>query len=92
MYVKIKGLAKNWNRDRIIEEINELNIPCYSGSCPEIYLEKAFDVYFRPKERLNNAKELGLTTLMFLVHPNLSKSDLLNTCNAIDLVLQKAAK
>ena len=92
VYVKIKGLAKNWNRDRIIEEINELNIPCYSGSCPEIYLEKAFDDCFRPKERLNNAKELGLTTLMFLVHPNLSKSDLLNTCNAIDLVLQKAAK
>ena len=92
VYVKIEGLANNWNRDRIIEEINELSIPCYSGSCPEIYLEKAFDDCFRPKERLNNAKELGLTTLMFLVHPNLSKSDLLNTCNAIDLVLQKAAK
>ena len=92
VYVKIEGLANNWNRDRIIEEINELGIPCYSGSCPEIYLEKAFDDYSRPKERLNNAKELGLTTLMFLVHPSLSKSDVKNTCNVLDLVLQKAAK
>ena len=92
VYVKTSGLGKNWNRDRIIAEINELSIPCYSGSCPEIYLEKAFDECFRPKERLNNAKELGLTSLMFLVHPNLSKSDIKNTCNAIDIVLNKVVK
>ena len=92
VYVKTNCLGKNWNRDRIIAEINELSIPCYSGSCPEIYLEKAFDECFRPKERLNNAKELGLTSLMFLVHPNLSKSDIKNTCNAIDIVLKKVVK
>ena len=92
VYVKIKGLAKSWDRDRIVKEINKLNIPCYSGSCSEIYLEKAFDNCFRPKDRRYNAKELGLTSLMFLVHPNLSKSDLKHTCNVINLVLKKAAK
>ena len=92
VYVKVNGLAINWNRDRISEEINKMGIPCYSGSCSEIYLEKAFDDCFRPNKRLKNAKELGSTTLMFLVHPNLSKIDVKNICSAIDLVLKKATK
>ena len=92
VYVKVDGLAINWNRDRISEEINKMGIPCYSGSCSEIYLEKAFDDCFRPNKRLKNAKELGSTTLMFLVHPNLSKIDVKNICSAIDLVLKKATK
>ena len=92
VYVNIKGLSQNWNRDRISDEINKLNIPCFSGSCSEIYLEKAFDNCYRPKKRLRNAKELGSTTLMFLVHPSLSKNDIKKTCEVIDLVLKKAAK
>ncbi|MDC1418146.1 DegT/DnrJ/EryC1/StrS aminotransferase family protein [Candidatus Thioglobus sp.] len=92
VYVKVDGLAINWNRDRISEEINKMGIPCYSGSCSEIYLEKAFDDCFRPNKRLKNAKELGSTTLMFLVHPNLSKIDVKNICSSIDLVLKKATK
>jgi hypothetical protein len=35
-------------------------IPCYSGSCSEIYLEKAFDG-IGPHRRLPVAKELGET-------------------------------
>ena len=92
VYVNNNGLAKNWDRDRISEEINRMGVPCFSGSCSEIYLEKAFDNYFRPNEPLKNAKELGSTSLMFLVHPTLSKSDLEKTCNIINLVLKKASK
>jgi hypothetical protein len=29
-------------KKRIMAEINEAGVPCYSGSCSEIYLEKAF--------------------------------------------------
>jgi dTDP-4-amino-4,6-dideoxygalactose transaminase len=66
-------------------EINALGVPCFSGSCSEVYLEKAFDnTPFRPKERLPIAKELGETSLMFLVHPTLSETDLTKTCAILE--------
>jgi len=67
--------------------INDKGVPCYSGSCSEIYLEKAFDNSdFKPKERLKNAKELGETSLMFLVHPTLTNKEIQKTCEAISEV------
>jgi len=30
-------LASGWDRDRIVEEINDAGGQCGSGSCPEIY-------------------------------------------------------
>jgi len=91
-YVQINGLANNWSRDRIVEEINQLGVPCYSGSCSEIYLEKAFDQKFRPNERLKNARLLGETSLAFLVHPTLSSEDLEKTCSALETILNLASK
>jgi len=71
-------------RDKIIAEINKKGVPCYSGSCPEVYLEKAFDNKdFRPKQRLINAKKLGETSLMFLVHPTLTKEEIKKTCDVL---------
>ena len=71
-------------RDKIMREINEKGVPCYSGSCSEVYLEKAFDnTGFRPKERLPVAKELGETSLMFLVHPTLTKEEIQKTCDVL---------
>jgi len=80
-------------RDKIRVEINEKGVPCYSGSCSEVYLEKAFDNSgFRPKERLPNAKELGETSLMFLVHPTLTEDEIQQTCDAIISVMGLAGK
>ena len=71
-------------RDKIMREINEKGVPCYFGSCSEVYLEKAFDnTGFRPKERLPVAKELGETSLMFLVHPTLTKEEIQKTCDVL---------
>jgi len=71
-------------RDKIIKEINEKGVPCYSGSCSEVYLEKAFEnTGFRPKERLSNAKKLGETSLMFLVHPTLTEEEIQKTCDVL---------
>ena len=84
VFVKPKALKNDWSRDRIIKEIKILGVPCYSGSCSEVYLEKAFDnTGFRPKERLPNAKELGGASLMFLVHPTLTENEIQQTCDAI---------
>ena len=42
-FVDDKRLKAGWSRDRIMNQINALGVPCFSGSCPEIYNEKAFD-------------------------------------------------
>ena len=93
IFVEPDKLDTNWSRDRIIKEINVLGVPCYSGSCSEVYLEKAFDgTGFRPKKRLPNAKELGETSLMFSVHPTLTNDEIQKTCNAIKSVMELAVK
>lgn len=90
-YVDPDKLKVGWDRDRIIEELNRHGIPCYQGSCSEVYLEKAFDsTNFRPKIRLANAKRLGETSIMFLVHPTLTKTEIDLTCEKIFAVMTDA--
>lgn len=90
IYVKPENLPENWSRDRIINEINELGVPCYSGSASEVYLEKAFDnTGLRPEPRLPIAKQLGETSLMFLVHPTLLESEIKKTIQTIETVFHQ---
>jgi len=91
VFIEPMQLKKRWNRDRIIMEIEALGVPCLMGSCSEIYLEKAFDnKAFKPKNRLANAKKLGETSLMFLVHPTLTEIELQKTCDTIRSVMKLA--
>ncbi len=84
-YVFVDGSKRE--RDEIISKINQMGVPCFSGSCSEVYLEKAFDnTAFRPKERLSVAKHLGETSLMFLCHPTLTQEEIDKTCNVISEV------
>ena len=88
--VNTSALPEDWSRDRIMAEINALNVPCFSGSCSEVYLEKAFDgTPWRPAQSLPQAKQLGTTSLMFLVHPTLSEHSLQKTVDAIQAVIAK---
>lgn len=92
VFVHPNKLAETWDRDRIAAELTAKGVPCYSGSCSEVYLEKAFDnTDFRPKHHLPVAKELGDTSLMFLVHPTLTPAELNKTCEAIVEVMQLAS-
>ncbi|WP_296238874.1 DegT/DnrJ/EryC1/StrS family aminotransferase [Psychrobacter sp. UBA5136] len=87
VYVQPDNLPEGWSRDRIIEEINKSGVPCFSGSASEVYLEKAFDnTGLRPESRLPVAKQLGETSLMFLVHPTLTEDEIKQTVQAIDSV------
>ena len=89
--VQPEHLAPGWSRDRIAEAINAQGVPCYQGSCSEVYLEKAFDgTGWRPAERLPVARALGETSLMFLVHPTLTAAEIDRTCAAIRQVLAEA--
>ncbi len=92
-FIKPEKLKKDWSRDRIIHELNELGVPCFSGSCSEIYLEKAFETLpSKPKERLPVAKELGETSLMFLVHPTLDEKYMVTVANEIKKVIESATE
>jgi len=90
-FVDTSQLKSGWDRDRIMQEISSLGVPCFSGSCPEIYNEKAFlaeDI--RPDVPLANAVAMGPKSLAFLVHPTLTSDDLALTCSAIDRVMTAA--
>lgn len=83
-FVRPELLAPGWSRDRIIEEITQRGVPCYQGSCSEVYLEKAFDnTGWRPAEPLPNARQLGETSLMMLVHPTLTSAEIEKSCKVL---------
>jgi len=91
-YVQPEWLAEGWSRDRIVDEIAALGVPCYQGTCPEVYLEEAFaGTPWRPAKRLPVARRLGETSLMFLVHPTLTQPEVARTCAAIAQVLGHAS-
>ncbi|MFT6989223.1 MAG: dTDP-4-amino-4,6-dideoxygalactose transaminase [Paraglaciecola sp.] len=93
VFVEPDKLNDGWNRDRIIAELSKLDVPCFSGSCSEVYKEKAFDgTGYRPKTILSNAVELGATSLMFLVHPTLKQAEIDKCCNAFSQVMESASK
>ena len=91
-YVQVNTdrLPEGWSRDRIMTEMNALGVPCFSGSCSEVYLEHAFDgTAWRPTQRLQNAQKLGETSLMFLVHPTLTENNIQTTEYGIQQVIAR---
>ena len=92
VFVRPECLKPDWSRDRILNEIIARGVPAFSGSCSEVYLEKAFDnTDWRPTQRLLNAKELGETSMMFMVHPTLTGQEIELTCKVISEVVQQAS-
>jgi dTDP-4-amino-4,6-dideoxygalactose transaminase len=90
-FVRPEVLKSGWDRDRILNAINAAGVPCGVGSCPEIYLERAFDnTEWRPPERLPVARLLGETSLTFLVHPTLSDSEIELTCEVVRRIMKEA--
>ncbi|WP_370236538.1 DegT/DnrJ/EryC1/StrS family aminotransferase, partial [Brevundimonas sp.] len=91
-FVHPDRLAEGWTRDRIIEEINALGVPCFHGSASEVYLEAAFDgTGWRPPQRLPVARQLGETSIAFLTHPTLTDDEVAKTAEAIRSVLGRAS-
>lgn len=92
VYVVPANLKNDWSRDRIIAEVNARGVPAYQGSCSEVYLERAFDgTPWRPQQHLAVAKDLGETSLMFLIHPTLTDAEINKTCAVLRAVLSDAS-
>jgi dTDP-4-amino-4,6-dideoxygalactose transaminase len=82
-------LREGWDRSRIAHAVRAEGIPCFTGSCPEIYREKAWE-RFGEVEPLPVAEELGRTSLMFTVHPTLGEREIHDTCTAVTRVMEEA--
>jgi dTDP-4-amino-4,6-dideoxygalactose transaminase len=92
-FVQPEALADGWSRDRILSEIAALGYPALSGSCSEIYLEKCFqDAGLAPAERLPVARQLGDTSLMFLVHPTITPEQMAGYAEAVRSVVKRACR
>ncbi len=91
-FIKPERLKAGWGRGRVLEALRAEGIPAASGSCSEVYLEKAFDrPDGRPHERLPVARELGETSVMLPVHPTLLEADVSDMVTAFQRVLKIAA-
>jgi len=91
VFLRPERLREGWNQAQILQAINAEGIPCFAGSCSEIYLEKAFE-NLRPPTNLNTARELGENSLMFMVHPTLTEQDMNDTCLAVEKIMVLAAR
>ena len=92
-FVQPQVLKDGWSRDRILSEISSLGYPALSGSCSEIYLERCFqDAGLAPADRLPVARELGETSLMFLVHPTITSEQMAVYAQVVRSVVQRACR
>lgn len=93
VFLRPEKLQPSWTRDRIVQAIQAEGVMCGPGSCSEIYQEKAFDnLGLRPNRRLQVAREIGETSIMFMVHPTLTSEEIQDTASAIKKVLAVAGK
>jgi dTDP-4-amino-4,6-dideoxygalactose transaminase len=92
-FVRPEVLAPGWDRDRVLQELGDRDVAALSGSCPEIYLERAFDGSdSRPAQRFDTARRLGETSLMLLVDPCQTPESLDAAAAALKDVLRSATR
>ena len=92
-FIRPDLLKTNWDRDRILDEAGAAGIPCFAGSCSEVYLERAFaNTGWRPAERLPVARALGETSLMVLVDPTVSSARIDKTIEVLKAVMARAVR
>jgi dTDP-4-amino-4,6-dideoxygalactose transaminase len=93
VYVTPENLRGEWTRNRLIEKITAKGVPCFHGTCPEVYLEKAFDESnVRTIPRLPVARELGETSLVFLVHPTISRGEMTRNINILKEIFDEVVR
>jgi dTDP-4-amino-4,6-dideoxygalactose transaminase len=92
-FARPEELRAGWDRDRILTAVSSEGIPAFTGSCSEIYREAAFRGNgLRIGRRLPIARELGETSIMFLVHPTLDERDMEDTFRAVAKVMAVATR
>ena len=94
-YFFLNPNIKNYRKTRfkIIKLFKKDNIRCFTGSCPEIYLEKSFkNLKIIKFKRLKNCKLLGSTSIALDVNHTLTNLQHKNELNKIKKNLNKIFK
>jgi dTDP-4-amino-4,6-dideoxygalactose transaminase len=92
-FLRPENLRPEWNRDRILFELQQKGIPCLSGSCPELYREQAFVAAgLVSSGAMPTARYLGETSLMFQVHPTLEGRHIYRVSQLVRQILDFATK
>jgi len=92
-FVEPQTLRSGWNRDRIMSEISAHGVPCFSGSCPEIYRERVFEgASSRPSSALPGARQLGQTSLVLLVDPSHDCAQIERAAHTVSKVMASAVR
>jgi dTDP-4-amino-4,6-dideoxygalactose transaminase len=101
VFIRQEELKDSWNRDKVIEHLNRAGVPCHTGICPEIYREKAFGssvcrmhgaaTDHEGAAFLPVARHLGETSIMFMVHPTLTRAAVEFVIEQVSHVMTRAA-
>lgn len=67
-FIQTHYLAPNVTRNHLIDQLNRMHIPCFEGTCGEIYREVAYNLHYH----LPVTRNLSDTSLMFAIDPTLS--------------------
>ena len=92
VFLEPHALKPGWNRERILQKINEAGVPSSTGGLRELYREKAFTSLNESYETLPITHELANTSLMFLVHPTLNVEHVEWMGGIIANILRSAAR
>ena len=92
-YINNQFLKKSWDRDSILIELNKAGISCGSGSCPEIYKEKAIkNLGLGINGVLKNANLLSKGTISINIHHYLIDNDIKKIQKTIDKLFTEISK
>jgi dTDP-4-amino-4,6-dideoxygalactose transaminase len=92
-FVNTQVLADGWSRLRLLEELADAGVPAYSGSCSEVYMEESFQkAGLSPAAPLANARTLGTTSIMLLIHPTISEQQMEWVAGRVKEVLDRALR
>lgn len=87
-FINREYLNEGITRDDLIFKINEIEIPCFQGTCGEVYKEKAYNIDLS----LPITKELSETSIMLLVDPTFEADVVLEIANKIKNILVNTSK
>ena len=91
-FVEPDCIKEGWNRDKIVAEIHASGVPCFTGTCPEIYREKGFSELYGDQPSLPVAKTLGETSVMLNVHPGITPELITRCAEAVQGVMDQATE
>lgn len=91
--LNLDKIKSNIKRFDIISILNQKGVPCSFGGCGEIYNEPAYNPNNqKAKIKLANAHQLQNTSLMFQVHPTITKKSIIKNAKIIRSVLIDSSK